>query len=194
MTQKYPQKVTLKPIKNGPVHRYMKSCATGLLCCSAVFALQLLLLGLPRFTGIQLQVATSNKTESWNESQATKALSKQSPSKPLPKQPLSEKQSTRGTAVSTGKVEVAKLRQEKLDPVERMEDSSVLRAAVIIVGAARSLLWEMVCSNIKTKLLDGLARPVGKERWKLDVFLFVSFEALIQGFCFWHRDHTIQAE
>lgn len=79
--------------------------------------------------------------------------------------------------VSKSKVPSVKEERKVLTgKLDGKDDADALRAAVIIVGAARSLLWNVVCSNIKTRLLDGLATPVtGQRRWKLDVFLFVSF-------------------
>lgn len=53
-------------------------------------------------------------------------------------------------------------------------------AALIITGHARSLAWNMVCENIKTRLVDALVRPPGgisnrsELIWTLDVFLFLS--------------------
>ncbi|CAK9017819.1 unnamed protein product [Durusdinium trenchii] len=73
--------------------------------------------------------------------------------------------------VSKSKVPSVKEERKVLTgKLDGKDDADALRAAVIIVGAARSLLWNVVCSNIKTRLLDGLATPVtGQRRWKLDV-------------------------
>ncbi|CAE6942956.1 unnamed protein product [Symbiodinium natans] len=49
-------------------------------------------------------------------------------------------------------------------------------AALLLIGAARALVWPAVCENIKRRLVDGLARPVPGEDWKVDVFLFMALE------------------
>ena len=54
------------------------------------------------------------------------------------------------------------------------------RAALLIIGHVRSLVWDIVCENIKTRLVDALAKPREEPgvppgtAWKVDVFLFLS--------------------
>eukprot|EP00438_Fugacium_kawagutii_P014249 Skav219458 [mRNA] locus=scaffold2583:66177:67102:+ [translate_table: standard] len=55
----------------------------------------------------------------------------------------------------------------------------VLFAAVMVVGHARTLVWDIVCDNIKTRPLDGLAAPpsdTSSQRWQVDLFLFLSLD------------------
>eukprot|EP00439_Symbiodinium_sp_Y106_P004399 s1637_g1.t1 len=49
------------------------------------------------------------------------------------------------------------------------------RAAVLIIGSARTLVWPAVCQNIKTNLVDGLRqRRKGSVQWHVDVFFFIA--------------------
>lgn len=48
------------------------------------------------------------------------------------------------------------------------------RVALLVIGHARSLVWDIVCENIKTRLVDALAKPGTDTAWKVDVFLFLS--------------------
>ena len=59
------------------------------------------------------------------------------------------------------------------------------RAAVIIVGHARTLSWDIVCDNIKTRLLDALAKPPESEletytKWHVEVQMGAKFPGLEQ--------------
>ena len=52
----------------------------------------------------------------------------------------------------------------------------------MIIGHARSLVWDAVCHNIKTRLVDALAKqPADSEsaesvQWQVEVFLFLSLD------------------
>eukprot|EP00435_Cladocopium_sp_Y103_P049350 s1215_g14.t2 len=62
------------------------------------------------------------------------------------------------------------------------EHDKTLRAAVMIIGHVRSLVWDVVCHNIKTRLVDALAKPPTDSasaelvQWHVDVFLFLSLD------------------
>eukprot|EP00913_Durusdinium_trenchii_P033953 g31783.t1 len=59
--------------------------------------------------------------------------------------------------------------------------------AVLIIGAARAMVWPEVCENIQENLVKGLASlgPDG-QHWRVDVFFFLALEESIQA-----RDKTM---
>mmetsp|Transcript_21556 Transcript_21556/g.38035 ORF Transcript_21556/g.38035 Transcript_21556/m.38035 type:complete len:400 (-) Transcript_21556:89-1288(-) len=50
-------------------------------------------------------------------------------------------------------------------------------AAIILIGAARTMVWDVVCDNIKTNLIDSLQRHEGgKTTWRVDLLLFLTLQ------------------
>lgn len=75
---------------------------------------------------------------------------------------------------------ITKMSDDTVANVAGAEHGKTLRAAVMIIGHARSLVWDMVCHNIKIRLVDALAKPptdsesAESVQWQVDVFLFLS--------------------
>jgi len=63
-----------------------------------------------------------------------------------------------------------------VSPDQSMDEYEKRHAALLLVGAARSLMWPAVCRNIKERLVDALSGPARNASWKAHVFLFLTLE------------------
>ncbi|CAJ1337905.1 unnamed protein product [Effrenium voratum] len=71
---------------------------------------------------------------------------------------------------------------QEMSQAKYVVSPSEARAAVLLIGGARAMVWKGVCENIRDKLVAGLQQPAeGLPGWKVDVFFFLALEESPEG-------------
>lgn len=82
---------------------------------------------------------------------------------------------SRGEKEQTEQAELAA--KPAAEAADAEQSTSVPRAAVLFIGAARAMVWRAVCENIKSRFLEAITRPVpGQPSWEIDVFFFLALD------------------